>query len=189
MAIVDGHIRCNGCKELLPLASFPPSVIKRGNGKCSPCSGRTTTSRRQDPAARVRLNASARRWYARNRAKHLAKTARYYRANPDRAADRHLQRTYGISLAEYDRILAEQGGGCGLCGKRQGAEKMKLAVDHDHATGLVRGLLCHRCNRAIGALGDTVEGVRRALNYLERAQQPAPRALPGMRINLLRGVN
>lgn len=42
----------------------------------------------------------------------------------------------------------------------------ELCVDHDHHTGLVRGVLCHRCNKALGLLGDTVAGVRAALHYL-----------------------
>ena len=53
----------------------------------------------------------------------------------------------GVTDAEYDRLLAAQGGGCAICGNPP--KTRRLHVDHDHKTGRVRGLLCHRCNRAL----------------------------------------
>lgn len=53
----------------------------------------------------------------------------------------------GVSDAEYERLLAAQGGGCAICGATP--KTRRLHVDHDHKTGAVRGLLCHRCNRAL----------------------------------------
>ncbi len=61
--------------------------------------------------------------------------------------DARLRRLYDISAEEYDKLLAYQGGGCALCGRRP--VRVRLAVDHDHKTGRVRGLLCMNCNRAI----------------------------------------
>ena len=70
-------------------------------------------------------------------------------------------------------LFEQQQGLCALCKrpettrrnkKDEGAER--LAVDHCHDTGLVRGLLCFKCNTAIGALGDTQEAALRAMNYL-----------------------
>lgn len=72
----------------------------------------------------------------------------------------------GITEAEYDRLLAVQGGGCAICGNPP--KTRRLHVDHDHKTGAVRGLLCFRCNRAlpnyVGA-----DWLRLAIDYLERA--------------------
>src|SRR5678815_1045565 len=63
----------------------------------------------------------------------------------------HIMRCFNITLEEYDDILSEQGGGCGICGSTPKAGK-SLAVDHDHGTGFVRGLLCFFCNkRVLGA--------------------------------------
>jgi recombination endonuclease VII len=71
-----------------------------------------------------------------------------------------LKRVYGLSEEEYRALTKD---GCHLCGSHS-----RLCVDHDHATGEVRGALCYRCNTAIGALGDTVEGLQRTLNYLSK---------------------
>lgn len=59
----------------------------------------------------------------------------------------YLIKTYGITLAEYDRILASQGGGCAICGGHSGGKN--LAVDHNHTTRKIRGLLCKRHNSAL----------------------------------------
>ena len=61
--------------------------------------------------------------------------------------NRYLQKTYGITLDEYDLVLAAQGVGCAICGGQSGGKN--LAVDHDHVTGHVRGLLCKRHNTAL----------------------------------------
>lgn len=100
--------------------------------------------------------------------------------NPDIELNAHLKRKFGITLADYKAMLVAQGGVCAICGepptialgiptRRQGrAVRPRLVVDHNHETGEIRGLLCAPCNRGIGFLGDTGDGVRRALAYLER---------------------
>lgn len=78
-----------------------------------------------------------------------------------------LQKAYGITLEEYDRLLTAQGNVCAICnGKQQGTRS--LAVDHDHTTGEVRGLLCHNCNRAIGLFADDPDRLLTAVNYLTK---------------------
>lgn len=77
----------------------------------------------------------------------------------------NLKRCYGITPEEYDKILHEQGGTCAIC---HGIESVgRLAVDHCHSTGKVRGLLCTNCNQAIGKLKDDTQLLRNAINYLE----------------------
>ena len=70
--------------------------------------------------------------------------------------DKRLRLVYGMTLAEFDERLAAQGGGCWVCGAEPGSHRnhghANLAVDHDHETGAVRGLLCHMCNRALGLI-------------------------------------
>ena len=74
------------------------------------------------------------------------------------------QRVYGITLEEYETLLEKQNGVCGICKK---AQSTLLCVDHDHNTGQVRGLLCTPCNRGLGLLGDTLENIINAQNYLK----------------------
>ena len=74
----------------------------------------------------------------------------------------HLRR-YNITEEDYDALLSQQGGVCAICGR---PPEKRLSVDHNHVTDAVRGLLCMPCNRAIGLLGDSVEGLTRAIDYL-----------------------
>ncbi len=77
---------------------------------------------------------------------------------------------YNLSMDKYNEMLAEQGGVCAICKKPETVTLRKkvreLCVDHCHETGRVRGLLCARCNRGIGYLGDDPERLRSALDYL-----------------------
>jgi hypothetical protein len=89
--------------------------------------------------------------------------------DPARERDLRLQRLYGITVAQYDEILAHQGGGCAVCGIKPAPGK-NLNVDHDHKTGLLRGLLCWRCNRRVVADHRDPDGtflLRQAAQYLE----------------------
>ncbi|MEU4920286.1 endonuclease VII domain-containing protein [Streptomyces parvus] len=85
-----------------------------------------------------------------------------------RAASRstHLQATYGLSVEDYERLLAYQGGRCAICREKR---RTNLAVDHCHKTEAVRGLLCARCNGQLLARGsrDRPDVLRRAAEYLE----------------------
>lgn len=76
----------------------------------------------------------------------------------------HLVRKYGITADEYDERLARQGGGCKICGRS--LERIRLAVDHDHKTGKVRGILCENCNRGLGMFKDSPELLQNAIQYL-----------------------
>lgn len=76
------------------------------------------------------------------------------------------RRNYGISDELYAELLGRQDGLCALCGGSP--SKRALHVDHDHKTGMVRGLLCHWCNTALGAFRDDPKILRRAIEYLGR---------------------
>lgn len=102
-----------------------------------------------DPAFRER----AKQW-ARNR-------------SPVKRRDGRLRSTYGIDLATYNRMLAEQDGRCAICGG-----DAQLYVDHCHRTGVVRGLLCAACNFGLGKFRDDPDALRRAAAYIEASQRP-----------------
>lgn len=82
------------------------------------------------------------------------------------AHERRVQAVYGLGPGDYDRILAVQGGVCAICRRAKGISR-RLAVDHRHRDGVVRGLLCQNCNfNIIGKLGEDVEALDRAIDYL-----------------------
>lgn len=118
----DGSTReCCRCGQWKPLDEFYPEYAP-GKGKRSAC--------------RACLQAEARD---------------KYRENPDmqaRRKRRYVLRLYGISLETYEAVLAAQGGVCAIC--REQPDDRALAVDHDHETGAVRGLLCGLCNMSLG---------------------------------------
>lgn len=91
--------------------------------------------------------------------------------NPELIRDRQvgyrLKFHHGIERGDYDRILAEQGGGCAICGATAAGRWGTLHVDHDHTTGALRGILCHRCNTALGLFGEDPGLMDRAADYLE----------------------
>lgn len=82
--------------------------------------------------------------------------------------ERHLVRKYGVTQADYDLMFAAQGGKCAVCGK---AQERAFDVDHCHATGCVRGLLCTSCNRMIGHAGDSAKTLRTAADYLDESSR------------------
>jgi hypothetical protein len=70
-----------------------------------------------------------------------------------------------VSDDDYDFLVDQQAGECGICGHRPEGGR-KLYIDHDHDTGVIRGLLCQRCNTGIGMLGDDLSMIERAARYL-----------------------
>lgn len=77
-----------------------------------------------------------------------------------------LKLKYGITVEDYDRMHLEQGGTCAICHRTEEDIGKKLAVDHCHKTGKVRGLLCFICNSAIGKLDDDPIKLIKAAEYL-----------------------
>lgn len=75
----------------------------------------------------------------------------------------HLTRRYGIGAPEVDAMIAAQGGRCPICGRTDPEQ-----VDHDHATGKVRGILCFNCNGGLGQFRDDVDSLLMAADYLSR---------------------
>ena len=73
---------------------------------------------------------------------------------------------YGITREEYETMAAS---GCGICGAMTCTTGRRLAVDHDHSTNVVRGVLCTPCNAGLGYFFDSPANLRAAADYLERA--------------------
>lgn len=99
-----------------------------------------------------------------NKEEALAYARKYYREHRGAA----LGRRYGLTAEEYEAVVADNR--CAVCGsseRRKGHET--LYVDHDHATGVVRGLLCHACNLTLGNAKDDPARLRALADYLERS--------------------
>jgi hypothetical protein len=95
----------------------------------------------------------------------------YNKSHPTRKYDRnyHLVSTYNLTLEDYNKMFEEQHGCCAICGRHQSEFKRSLAIDHNHITYKVRGLLCNNCNRAIGLLQVDELGIEllvSAISYL-----------------------
>lgn len=89
--------------------------------------------------------------------------------------DKWIERTYGITGEEYQQMLTSQNGRCAICsrtpqetGRRRNGSQ-RLSVDHDHASGRVRGLLCASCNTMLGMARDEADVLRSAAEYLSQA--------------------
>jgi len=127
--------------------------------------------------------ARSRAWKARNREHNAAYMRAWYERNKDRRADynrayyptwyrgerrdalltRLRAQRYRLTPAEVAELFAWFGHHCAICGKSE-----RLVIDHDHLTGYIRGVLCNRCNLALGQLGDIVESLERAVRYLRQ---------------------
>jgi hypothetical protein len=96
----------------------------------------------------------------------------YYQANRQKALDNWLYSRYGLTVSDYEGILASQNNGCAICGGTetpldQTGVYRRMPVDHDHPTGKTRGILCHPCNTSLGNMHDNPALLRKAADYLE----------------------
>lgn len=108
-------------------------------------------------------------WDKRNPGESTRRAKKYYHHHPERvkaASKRSWRKGRGIPEAPYPCPA-----NCECCGKLLETGK-RTHLDHDHVTGQFRGWLCNACNLGVGMLGDSIEGVKRALVYLERAASP-----------------
>jgi hypothetical protein len=107
----------------------------------------------------------AARWHARNREKAIAgMRERRKRDSGEREHRWRLERKYGLTASGYQDMMSRQNGLCALCG--QPPQATRLAVDHDHITGKIRGLIHRKCNVGLGMFDDDIEKLKRAVAYL-----------------------
>lgn len=125
---------------------------------CKPCGKKRKTESQ---------SACKKRWRENNREKWRKQRRDDYRFG--KARGRHLKYHYGISLEDYDEMFRQQNGLCAICEKPEIATNQfgvkRLAVDHDHTTGKIRGLLCQRCNMAIGLMDNNSNLFEAAIQY------------------------
>ena len=105
--------------------------------------------------------------YKRRISRDPAYAKRYYAKHKDRYRASSILKRYRISIEECDRMLESQNGTCAICKVETPESNGKmLCIDHDHETGMVRGLLCSNCNRALGHLRESVPAMFNMIGYI-----------------------
>ena len=141
---------CKDCSEDLPLESFYNDK-RSATGKsfyCKPCHSARRNKWRQNGGNALESKREAIR----------------RKENPDRYRDYWYRSQYKITLADYNRMLLEQGGACAVCGEKE----EKLVVDHSHESGEVRELLCDGCNTSLGLLKEDLRRVEKLAEYIKK---------------------
>lgn len=110
-------------------------------------------------------------WAQNNRTKTRAASKRWMNAHPEKVRAAHRQRKYGITPEQYADLLTIQNGRCGMpqCKTPLPGGKGTWNVDHDHASGKPRGLLCHKCNLALGHYENNKSRHKEFEEYLKRS--------------------
>lgn len=149
--------RCPGCAETKPVRFFHKDT-KRKDGLQTYC--KACHSVRMQEWWKIHGKESYE--------KHKQNQLDWRKKNPERYAARqrryHLKRKYGFDQAEFQQRLVEQHGKCACCGK----SGIELVVDHCHARGIVRELICQTCNKGLGYFGDDVALMEKAIAYLKK---------------------
>lgn len=186
---------CTRCKKEKSLNDFNKSKRKK-SGRLSQCKDCSKSYHVEYYVKnKPKILARNQKWIEENRKRYVANQKesdhRRYLDNREEMLDRQntnqdrrkkvrfgLLQRYGLTLEDYEHILELQGGMCAIC---KGPETRKsrlgrtysLGVDHDHDTGIIRGLLCFNCNFALGKLSDSSEVLFRAAYYLLEAEERA----------------
>ena len=147
--------RCKRCGDIRPIADF--HIVKE-------CLG----GRR--PVCKFCIRKQQKKSYKANAKIRRVKQRKWHIDNPRASRGSKLKSTYGITIEEYDTMFEIQGGACLICGcpetaSRNGKTK-NLAVDHNHITGKIRGLLCQKCNQALGLLSENPVVIKSLLEYI-----------------------
>ena len=114
---------------------------------------------------RIKILDVGRNWKKKNRKKVALQARLRYQKNSQKELDRIRFNKYGITGDEFRRMLKEQGSKCPICNRNI---VKNPSVDHDHLTGKIRGLICNKCNLAIGNAEDSPDRLKVMANYLER---------------------
>lgn len=156
--------RCKKCGEDKPVESFSRAGAGR-RGDCKACRRDYTNKWTVDNRDRVRASNQA--WRDANPDR-IAAMAERRRPKAKTARRARTVARYGLSVEQYDAMLAAQSGACAICLRPERGGKA-LATDHCHETGAVRGLLCQNCNNGLGRFRDDAELLRRAIAYVGAA--------------------
>jgi hypothetical protein len=145
---------CFDCKENKPTTDFyKRTVSPDGLGiYCKKCDNKKSNKYRLEKKNEIRIQRK-----------------KFRDSNKDHIRMQKFKSKFGISKEKYDNLLNAQNNKCAICNKGPETERYKrLALDHCHETGKIRGFLCNNCNRCIGLLGDKIENLVSAIKYLKK---------------------
>lgn len=150
---------CYMCKSQLEESAFTDSQKRfhggRPVGRCRSCSSAMNKKWREENKERCAQHRANRR--GNEKAKEYDRVRSY-------------KRRYGISAEIYNEMKVAQGYACAICGMSEHEHKLSrwgvLCIDHNHATGAVRALLCAQCNKGLGSFKDSVDLLSKAIEYL-----------------------
>lgn len=156
--------RCSKCKSVFPHTRFNRSKMHRDGlyPSCKSCSQAGKKLSRE-----LLKQRDVERWRQQQR----VYKEKFRQRHPERVklSDRKQNlKHFGLSIDNYTQLFEAQEGLCAICQKTQ---KRKLAVDHNHASGTVRALLCITCNLGLGAFSENTQSMRRATLYLRESYQ------------------
>ena len=144
--------KCSICGQIKEDSCFAFQNKKEGKlvSACKDCYNKKQREfRKNNPDIAKKRDREA---YQRQK-KHRVEYARKYRKeNPEKTMNTNLKMKYGITREEYFDILNKQGNKCAICGKPQEEHSRNFALDHNHTTNKVRGIVCDGCNYGIGFL-------------------------------------
>lgn len=169
---------CSGCERMRAAEEFNFDRTKRGGRttRCRDCRRPVSRAYHQarmlDPASRVRRAEAVKEWRQQNPDKWRKQYTAYRQGRGIKARASDLRRFYGMTVDDYMALVVAQDGKCAICDAPPKAGKI-LHVDHDHSTGVVRGLLCGSCNSGLGYFRDDIERLLLAVAYLETSRCPA----------------
>ena len=131
---------CKECNHCLPIENFRVTYNNYTQPYCKPCE--------------------------------RSRGRKYYSDNRERMKEhlRHKSRKilYGITKEQFESLIEKQNNSCAICGIKEPGGKGNWHVDHDHTTGIIRGLLCHKCNTGLGLFRESKLILSEAINYLEK---------------------
>jgi hypothetical protein len=159
--------RCSKCDATKSIDDF---------GKDSSTPDGLTYHCRDCRNAKARIYCQTSGYYAKRHDAHREYKRNYYK-RPEvvrRVRNQQLLKAFGITVEQYDALLAKQGGKCAICGKERASLFEKhMAVDHDHETGAIRGILCEGCNVGLGFFLDNVTLLKNAIRYINAHRKSA----------------
>jgi len=149
-------MKCKKCDKIKPDTSFYKRLDKEA--RCKEC------------VSKIRKES-----YKINKEKIKSRVKKYRDENPEKIRDLKLKQAYGVGSEYFDSKLKEQGNVCGSCKQSVKTiwrnKEIKMALDHDHKNGKPRGVLCIKCNRALGLLNDNLEIIFGLADYLKKYQK------------------